>query len=74
MVPVYIKARNSWFFYFASYISKQLRDISQLNELFNKKNKKIKIFIGEAISRDKLSEDRNQAIQELEKLSKSLNK
>ena len=74
LVPVYIKARNSWFFYFASYISKQLRDISQLNELFNKKNKKIKIFIGEAISRDKLSEDRNQAIQELEKLSKSLNK
>ena len=74
LVPVYIKARNSWFIYFASYISKQLRDISQLNELFNKKNKKIKIFIGEAISRDKLSEDRNQAIQELEKLSKSLNK
>ncbi len=34
--------------------------------------KKIKIFIGEPISRDKLSEDRNQAIQELEKLSKSL--
>ena len=74
LVPVYIKARNSWFFYLASYLSRQLRDISQLNELFNKKNKKIKIFIGEAISRDKLSEDKNQAIQELEKLSKSLNK
>jgi len=43
LIPVFIKARNSWFFYLASYLSRQLRDISQLNELFNKKNKKIKI-------------------------------
>ena len=74
LVPIFIKARNSWFFYFASYVSKQLRDISQLNELFNKKNKRIKIIIGKPVLRSDLPEDRDEAIEELRRLSESLKK
>ena len=72
LIPAYIQGRNSWFFYFASIINKQLRDISQLNELLNKKNKKIRIIIGEPISRNQLPEDDEDAIKELKKLSDSL--
>ncbi len=74
LIPVLIQARNSWFFYFASYISKQLRDISQLNELFNKKNKKIKIIVGKPVLRNDLSEDPDTAIKELRALSEGLKK
>ncbi len=72
LIPAYIQGRNSWFFYFASMINKQLRDISQLNELLNKKNKKIRIIIGEPVSRNQLPEDDGDAIKELKKLSDSL--
>lgn len=65
LVPVYVKGRNSWFYYFASIISKQLRDVSQLNELFNKREKKIKINIGKPIKVSSLSENTDTAIQEL---------
>ena len=69
---MFIKASNSWFFYLASYLSRQLRDISQLNELFNKKNKKIKIIIGKPVLRRDLSEDKNIAITELRNLTDKL--
>ena len=72
LIPVFIKAKNSWFFYLASYLSRQLRDISQLNELFNKKNKKIKIIIGKPVLRRDLSEDKNIAITELRNLTDKL--
>ena len=72
LIPVFIKARNSWFFYLASYLSRQLRDISQLNELFNKKNKKIKIIIGKPVLRRDLSEYINIAITELRNLTDKL--
>ena len=72
LIPAYIQGRNSWFFYFASMINKQLRDISQLNELLNKKNKKIRIIIGEPVSRNQLPENDGDAIKELKKLSDSL--
>ena len=72
LVPAYIVGRNSWFFYFASVVNKQLRDISQLNELLNKKNKKMKIIIGKPISRDQLPKNDGDAIKQLKKLSDSL--
>ena len=65
LVPVYVKGRNSWFYYFASFVSKQLRDVSQLNELFNKREAKIKIKIGKPIRVSTLSENNDTAIKEL---------
>ena len=74
LIPVYVKGRNSWFFYFASYVNKQLRDVSQLNELFNKRDKNISIKIGKPISVSSLSDNSDIAINQLRYKSESLRK
>ena len=74
VVPVYIDAKNSWFFYFASYANKQLRDVSQLNELLNKKEYKFTIKIGKPIKHTDLSSHNDIAIQQLRYKSESLKK
>ena len=72
LIPVYIEGVNSWFFYFASYVNKQLRDVSQLNELFNKRDKNISIKIGKPISVGSLSDNSDIAIDQLRYRSESL--
>ena len=74
VIPVYIDAKNSWFFYFASYANKQLRDVSQLNELLNKKEYKFTIKIGKPIKHSDLSSHNDIAIQQLRYKSESLKK
>lgn len=74
VIPVYIDAKNSWFFYFASYANKQLRDVSQLNELLNKKEYKFTIKIGKPIKHTDLSSHNDIAIQQLRYKSESLKK
>ena len=74
LIPVYVKGRNSWFFYFASYINKQLRDVSQLNELFNKREKKIAIEIGRPVNVNSLNENSDKAIEQLRYKAESLRK
>ena len=71
---VYVEGRNSWFFYFASYVNKQLRDVSQLNELFNKKDKNISIRIGKPVNVSSLSDNNDIAINQLRYKSESLRK
>jgi putative hemolysin len=72
VIPVYIDAKNSWFFYFASYVNKQLRDVSQLNELLNKKQYKFTVKIGKPIKHTDLSSHNDIAIQQLRYKSESL--
>ena len=72
VIPVYIAAKNSWFFYFASYANKQLRDVSQLNELLNKRKYKFTIKIGKPIKHTDLSSHNDIAIQQLRYKSESL--
>jgi putative hemolysin len=72
IVPVYIDAKNSWFFYFASYVNKQLRDVSQLNELLNKKEYTFTIKIGKPIKHTDLSSHNDISIQQLRYKSESL--
>ena len=74
LIPVFIEGRNSWFFYFASKVNKQLRDVSQLNELLNKRNKKRKIIIGTPVMREDLSKSNKKATLQLRYLSESLRK
>ena len=74
VIPVYITARNSWFFYFASFVNKQLRDVSQLNELLNKKEYSFTIKIGKPIKHTDLSSHNDIAIQQLRYKSESLKK
>ncbi len=49
VVPIYFHTKNSNFFYFLSRISGSLRTLKLPSELFNKKNKIIKIRIGQPI-------------------------
>ena len=74
LIPVYVEGRNSWFFYFASFTNKQLRDVSQLNELFNKRDRHIKIKIGKPIKVSQLSTNNDVAIQQLRYKVESLRK
>ena len=67
-------AKNSWFFYFASFVNKQLRDVSQLNELLNKKEYSFTIKIGKPIKHTDLSSHNDIAIQQLRYKSESLKK
>ena len=74
LIPVYVEGKNSWFFYFASITSKQLRDVSQLNELFNKRDRHITIKIGKPIKVSQLSTNNDVAIQQLRYKVESLRK
>ena len=74
LIPVYVEGRNSWFFYFASYVNKQLRDVSQLNELFNKRGKNISITIGKPVNVNTLNDNSDIAIEQLRYKSESLRK
>jgi putative hemolysin len=49
ILPVFIEARNSILFYLISLISKRFSTLFLVHELFNKKNKIIKIHIGNII-------------------------
>ncbi|MEW6003933.1 MAG: lysophospholipid acyltransferase family protein [Stygiobacter sp.] len=49
ILPVYINAKNSVLFYIISAINKRLSSLLLVHELFNKKNVKIKIKIGNII-------------------------
>ena len=74
LIPVYVEGKNSWFFYFASYLNKQLRDVSQLNELFNKRDVKMSIKIGKPVNVSSLSDNDDIAINQLRYKSESLRK
>ena len=74
LIPVHVEGRNSWFFYFASFVNKQLRDVSQLNELFNKRDKNISIKIGKPVNIGLLSDNSDIAINQLRYKSESLRK
>ena len=71
---MYVEGRNSWFFYFASYVNKQLRDISQLNELFNKRGKEISIKIGKPVNVNTLNDNTDIAIGQMWYRTESLRK
>ena len=71
---MHVEGKNSWFFYFASYLNKQLRDVSQLNELFNKRSVKMSIKIGNPVNVSTLSDNNDVAINQLRYMSESLRK
>lgn len=70
VLPVFIKGRNSFLFYFTSLFSKKLSIFLLPYELFNKRNKIFDIKIGHPISPKAF----NTQYQRIEFLSKSLKK
>jgi len=72
IIPIYINSRNSIIFYLSRLIHKNLRDISQIYELLNKKNRHIKISIGTPIVRKDLNRKNSIAIKELRAIVENL--
>jgi len=72
IIPIYINSRNSIIFYLSRLIHKNLRDISQIYELLNKKNRHIKISIGTPIVRKDLNRKNSIAIKELREIVENL--
>jgi len=65
IVPVHMKARNSWLYYWFWKINTELRDITLFNELLNKKGERFEITIGKAISADTLEGDATEVATRL---------
>ena len=57
IVPVHMKARNSWLYYWFWRLNDELRDITLFHELLNKKQKKYELIFGAPIPADSLKGD-----------------
>lgn len=61
VIPLKIKARNSWFYYLVSRINGEIRDMTLFNELMNKKKQTFKMTFGEPIAGNSLPKNADQA-------------
>ena len=73
VIPIHIKARNSFLFYLFDQISNSLKDIMLFYEVLNKKKVKYTINIGRSININSLPNDNNEAIKILKSKVLSLN-
>lgn len=65
IVPLNVKARNSWLFYKLSQINGELRDITLFNELLNKKRAKFDMTFGPVIPAEHLEGDSSEVTTRL---------
>ena len=54
IVPVHVRARNSWLFYWFANWNTELRDMTVFHELLNKRGKTFDLTVGKAIAPDRL--------------------
>lgn len=57
VIPVHMKARNSWLYYWFRNLGKEMRDITLFNELLNKKKQPFHLTFGDRISHEALNGD-----------------
>ena len=72
IIPLNIKAQNSWLYYLFSKINAELRDITLFHELLNKKGKLFKLTFGEPIPAENISKNAEDATQEIRKIVERL--
>ncbi len=65
VIPVNIRARNSWMFYLFDLIHPSLRDITLFHETLNKGRQPYRVNVGRPIPAAKLSPNSAEAIEEL---------
>ena len=65
VVPVHIKARNSWLYYWFWKVNTELRDITLFNELLNKKGQRFEITFGAPIPAANLNGDPHDVAEKL---------
>ncbi len=61
VIPLQIKARNSWLYYVLAKLNTELRDITLFHELLNKKGQTFRLTFGEPILPSALSKNADQA-------------
>ncbi len=61
VIPLKIRARNSWFYYIISRINGEIRDMTLFNELMNKKKQTFNLTFGQAIAANSLPKSADQA-------------
>lgn len=57
ILPIYIDAKNTWYFYIISSINKMFSTFLLIHEMFNKKDKTINILIGDPIPAKSFTEN-----------------
>ncbi len=72
VVPLQIKARNSWFYYLVSKISGEIRDITLFHELLNKKGQTFNLTFGEPIAAKDLPKNADNATAQIRKVVEAL--
>ncbi|MEM9169282.1 MAG: 1-acyl-sn-glycerol-3-phosphate acyltransferase [Pseudomonadota bacterium] len=60
IIPVNVRARNSWLYYWFWRLNDELRDITLFHELLNKKRKRFEITVGKPIPVDALKGDHDE--------------
>ena len=66
VIPVNLKSRNSWLYYWFNNIDEELRNMTLFHELMNKKNQVFDFKIGPPIQPDQLLDDDQEAANELQ--------
>ncbi|NNU15862.1 acyltransferase [Parvularcula sp. ZS-1/3] len=67
VIPVNLKSRNSWLYYWFNNIDEELRNMTLFHELMNKKGQTFDFKIGKPIQPEELLDDDQEAADELQK-------
>ena len=67
ILPLHIRARNSWLFYALSLLSQELRDVTLFHELLNKEGRLFELTLGLPIDAADLPDDPADAIRLLQR-------
>jgi len=65
IIPLHIKARNSWLYYFFALVNDELRDITLFRELLNKRNQLFELTFFTPISPENILKNAEDATAEL---------
>jgi putative hemolysin len=66
ILPVHIRARNSWLFYGLSQLSAELRDVTLFHELLNKGDRPFELTFGDLVDPQDLPPDPAEAVRLLQ--------
>ena len=72
IIPLNLKARNSWLYYFFAYVNAELRDITLFRELLNKRYQAFALTFGEPVAPESLSKNADEATDMLRKIVEQL--
>ena len=72
VIPLHLKARNSWLYYFFAKINGELRDITLFRELLNKRYQAFQLTFGDAISPEDIPKNADEATAKIREIVERL--